>query len=182
MSVLIAILYPNEVVADDVLEVIEVLSRKGQIDLEDACAMIKDDEGRLRLHQETNLSVLGAVTGLAFGTMLGWIVLLPYLGVPGAILGAIAGKVSDRGIPDQEMKDLGKEMKSSTSALFLLLRHPEMAEGVLRELAPYGGQIFHTSLSTAQEQELQAKLRQYQEKERQEKGAPEYERSPEMHD
>lgn len=177
MSVLIAILYPNEVVADDVLEAIEVLSHQGKMEMEDACAIIKDEDGNLRLHQETNLAILGAVTGLAFGTMLGWIVLLPYLGVPGAILGAIAGKVTDRGISDQQMKDLGKEMKPSTSALFLLLRDNDAAESVLKELASFGGQIFHTSLTAAQEQELQAKLKHFQGQE-----PPATERSPELHD
>lgn len=176
MSVLVAILYPNENIADNVLETVEMLSQEGHFELEDACALIKDSRGRIHLHQESNLSLLGAVSGLALGTFLGWFVWLPYLGIPGAIVGAMAGKVSDRGISDNQMKDLSREMQPMTSALFLLLRSTSV-ENVLTELLPYGGRIFHTSLSKAQELELEEKLEKLRSPQPQEA-----DRSPEMHD
>lgn len=157
MSVLMAILYPNQTVADDVLEAVEKLVLDGHLDLEDACAVIKDAKGKIHLHQENDLSLFGAIGGLALGTFLGWFVWLPYLGIPGAIIGAMAGRMSDRGISDEHMKDIGKEMAPGTSALFLLLRTTS-AETVVRELATYGGRIFHSSLNKAQEIELETKL------------------------
>lgn len=157
MSVLLAILYPSPTVADEVLETVENLARDGHLDIEDSCAVVKDAKGKVHLHQENNLSVFGAIGGLALGTFLGWFVWLPYLGIPGAIIGAMAGGVSDRGINDMYMKDASEEMDYGSSALFMLLRSTS-PETVLLALAPYGGRIFHTSLDNAAEAELVAKL------------------------
>jgi uncharacterized membrane protein len=176
MAVLLAFLYPEEKIADGVLESVEKLVSEGHLDLEDACALTKSSNGKIHLHQETNLSLLGAVGGLALGTFLGWFVWLPYLGIPGAILGALTGKVSDRGLSDHYMKDLSKEMPPGSSALFLLLRST-MADVAVKELAPYGGRVFHSSLTKAQELELEEKLQELRLK-----NPPEIERSPEMLD
>ncbi|MGZ3743663.1 MAG: DUF1269 domain-containing protein [Pseudobdellovibrionaceae bacterium] len=176
MSTLIAFLYPEEKIADNVLEAVEKLAREGHIDIEDACAITKNSKGQIHFNQEINLSFIGAVSGLVLGTILGWIVWLPYLGIPGALLGALSGKISDRGIKDQDMKDLSHEMPPESSALFLLLRNRNM-ETVVQDLAPYGGRIFHTSLSKAQELALEEKLQQMRTRKE-----PEIERSPEMHD
>lgn len=176
MSVLLAILYPEEQIAEDVLESVEKLVREGHLDLEDSCAVTKDVRGKVQLHQENDLSLFGAVAGLALGTFFGWFIWLPYLGIPGAVLGALAGKATDRGINDEYMKDLGNEMRPQTSALFLLLRSTSV-EVALQELAPYGGRIFHTSLTKSEEMELEEKLEQMRDQKK-----PETKRSPELHD
>lgn len=163
MSILLAILYPHERVADTVLGSVENLVSAGHLDIEDACVVLKDKKGKVHLHQEKEMSVMGAVTGFALGTFLGWFVWLPYLGIPGAILGAMAGKISDRGIDDNYMKDLGEEMTPESSALFVLLRSSSV-ESALQALAPHGGRIFHTSLAPEQEAEAKAKLQEFQEK------------------
>lgn len=157
MAVLLAILYPEATVADDVLDSVEELVSKGHIDIEDACAVIKDEDGEVQLHQEHDLAVLGGVAGFVTGTFLGFVVLMPYLGLPAAVLGAAAAKGWDRGINDQYMRDLSKEMTANSSALFLLLRNTPV-ENVLETLAPFGGRIFHTSLTPEQEVEIQQKL------------------------
>lgn len=176
MSVLLAFLYADESIADEVMDSVEKLSHEGHIELEDACALIKDRNGKIHLHQETQLSFFGAVSGLVLGTFIGWLVLFPYLGIPAAILGALSGKISDHGIRDSDMKDLSKEMQSESSALFLMVRGSSL-EAVLQELAPYGGNIFYTSLSKSQEQDLEEKFEQLRPGKR-----PEIDRSPEMHD
>jgi len=171
MSALLAILYPEEAIAKGALEGVEKLVRDGHMDIEDACAVTKDRKGKVHLHQENDLSVMGAVSGFALGTFLGWFVWLPYLGIPGAIIGAMAGRVSDRGINDHYMRDLGKEMLPGSSALFLLLRSTSV-ETAIQELAPFGGRIFHTSLTKAQETELETKLEELQHKRPQGQGEP----------
>lgn len=157
MSDLFAILYSDPNVADAAMKTLADLSRTGQIELTDACAVVKDGKGHVHLHQENNLSVIGSLVGLAIGTILGWFVLLPYLGIPGALIGALVGKVSDRGIEDRKMKDLSKEMQANSSALFFLLRGPEI-DTVLKGLAVFDGRVFHTSLDKYKEEELEEKL------------------------
>jgi uncharacterized membrane protein len=157
MAVLIAVLYPDPEVADGALESVDALIANGHIDVEDACAVVKNDEGQVFLHQERDLSVLGGVAGFVAGTFLGWLVLMPYLGLPAAVLGAATAKGWDRGINDQYMRDLSHEMEPNTSALFLLVRNTPL-ETILEALAPYGGRIFHTSLSPEQQAEIEKKF------------------------
>lgn len=176
MAVLMVILYPDPKTADEVLETVERLMREGHLDLEDACAVVKDEKGKVELHQENNLSVFGAIAGLALGTFLGWFIWLPYLGVPGAILGAMMGRVSDRGIDDNYMNDISKEMYPQTSALFLSLRNSTV-DHVIQALAPYGGRIFHTSLEKAEELALEEKLAKLRNQQ-----PPPVDRTPELHD
>jgi len=159
MNDLFAILYSDPNVADSAMKALSELSRTGRIELTDACAVVKDDKGHVHLHQENSLTLMGSLIGLAIGTILGWFVLLPYLGVPAALIGAVVGKFTDHGIEDRTMKDLSKEMKENSSALFFLMRGPEI-EIVLKELAPLGGRIFHTSLDKYNESELEEKLQQ----------------------
>jgi uncharacterized membrane protein len=175
MSTLLAILYPEEKIAEEVLQTVEKLVRDGHLDVEDSCAVTKDVRGKVQLHQENDLSLFGAVAGLALGTFFGWFIWLPYLGIPGAVLGALAGRAGDRGINDDYMRDLGNEMRPQTSALFVLLRSTSV-ETALEELAPYGGRIFHTSLTKAEELVLEEKLEEMIAQKK-----TETERSPEMH-
>ncbi|WP_413288392.1 DUF1269 domain-containing protein [Bdellovibrio sp. HCB337] len=162
MNDLFAILYPDPTVADSAMKALVELSRSGRIELTDACAVVKDENGHVQLHQETNLPLIGSVVGLAIGTVLGWFVLLPYLGIPAALIGALVGKFTDHGIEDSKMKDLTKEIEANTSVLFFQMRGPEI-NIVLEELAPLGGRIFHSSLSKYQEEELEEMLSQLKE-------------------
>lgn len=159
MSDLFAILYPEPKLADSAMEKLVDLSRAGTIELTDACAVVKDEAGHVQLHQKNDLSIVGALGGLAIGTIVGWFFLLPYLGVPAALIGALFGRFKDFGINDRMMKDLSKEMKANSSTLFILMRGPEI-DIVLKNLARFGGRIFHTSLDKYQEEELEEKLEQ----------------------
>jgi len=159
MSDLFSILYsdPNE--ADTAMKALSELEHTGAVVLEDSGAVVKDGKGHVNLHQQNNLSLIGSLAGLAIGSILGWFILVPYLGVPAALLGALVGKFTDLGIKDYEMKDLSKEMKANSSALFFLMRGPGI-DLVLKQLAPFGGRIFHTSLEKFEENELEEKLEQ----------------------
>lgn len=159
MSTLFSILYSDPDEADNAMKALIELERTGEAALEDSCAVVKDSKGRVHLHQQNNLSLIGSLAGLAIGSILGWFVLVPYLGVPTALLGAVVGKFTDLGIKDHEMKDLSKEMKANSSALFFLMRGPGI-DIVLKQLAPFGGRIFHTSLDKFEENELEEKLEQ----------------------
>lgn len=157
MAVLLAILYPEAQVADGALETLDKLVAEGHLDMEDACAVVKNENGKVVLHQDEDISMIGGVAGFALGTVLGFIVMLPYLGLPAAVLGAAAAKGWDRGINDRYMRDVAKEMGLNTSALFILLRNTPI-ETVLEELAPHGGRIFHTSLTSEQEADMAQKF------------------------
>lgn len=67
------------------------------------------------------------------------------------------GLLSDYGIPDQFIKDLGSTIKRGTSAIFLLIRSADQ-DKLLAGFSQYEGTILKTSLSKEQEDKLRAAL------------------------
>jgi len=128
------------------------------IDLEDAVVAVKDDKGKIKLHQSVNLTASGAMSGGFWGALIGLIFLNPLLGMAvGASAGAVSGALTDVGINDRFMKDLAAGMPSGSSALFVLVRKAT-PDRVLEELKGTGGTVLKTSLSHEDEAKLQAAL------------------------
>ena len=66
--------------------------------------------------------------GALWGTLIGFLFFAPLLGfaigsLTGAGGGAISGKMTDVGIDDELMKQLGAQFQPGSSALFLLVRN-----------------------------------------------------------
>jgi uncharacterized membrane protein len=128
------------------------------IDLEDAVVAVKDEKGRVKLHQAVNLTAFGAVSGGFWGSLIGLIFLNPLLGAAvGAAAGAISGALTDVGIDDNFMKQLAVNVKPGSSVLFVLVRHVTV-DKVLEQLKGTGGEILKTSLTHEDETKLQAAL------------------------
>lgn len=157
-SQLIAVSYPDMFKAEEVRLTLMKLQRAHLVDLEDAVVVTKDAEGKVKLNQINNLPVRGAVAGSFWGMLIGLIFLNPLLGaVIGASSGAVSGALSDIGINDDFMKELGATLCPGTSALFVLVRSITL-DKVLPEIEPFGGKILQTSLSNEDEASLQAAL------------------------
>ena len=71
--------------------------------------------------------------------------------------GALSGKLSDIGINDQFMKDLGATLGTTTAALFVLVRK-STPDKVLEALSPFAGKgrVLQTSLTKDKDEELRA--------------------------
>lgn len=158
MSELIVIGYDDQFKAEEVRLALLRLQRDYLIDLEDAVVAVKKADGAVKLLQATNLAAVGATGGGFWGLLIGLLFLNPLLGVTiGAASGAAAGAISDIGINDQFMKDLGQTLKPGASALFVLVRKIT-PDKVLEELKGMGGHIIKTSLSHDDEEKLQQAL------------------------
>lgn len=169
MSSLIAVTYPNQQRAQEVLAELRKLESAYLIDLEDAVIVTKDADGKPKLHQSLDLTQAGAVNGAFWGLLIGLLITLPFpflapiawLGIAaagagiGAAAGAVIGNASDLGIDDAFMKKLAEQMQSGTSTLFILARTVTY-DRVTEDLAKYGGTLVYTNLSA----EAEAKLRQ----------------------
>jgi uncharacterized membrane protein len=128
------------------------------VDLEDAAIAVKDDNGKVKLHQINNLTASGALSGGFWGALIGLIFLNPLLGfAAGAAAGAVGGALADIGVDDNFMKELAAGFKNGSSALFVLVRKAT-PDKVLEELEGCGGKIIRTSLSHEEEAKLQAAL------------------------
>jgi uncharacterized membrane protein len=96
----------------------------------------------------------GAAGGALWGGLIGLLFLAPVVGMAvGAASGAVAGKMTDVGVNDNFMKDLGEKLPAGGAALIVLGRS-DAPDKVIERVKPYGGQVIQTSLSDEAEQHL----------------------------
>jgi len=154
MSTIIAIVYPNKEIADEVYQTVNRLQAMGLMELIDACVAVKKENGKIKLEQAFNLALIGAANGIFLGALVGLFFMVPGIGaVAGVIAGSIGGILTDVGLNDQFMRELSSETQTGNSVLFLYVRDAAV-DRVVPEIAPYGGRILYTSLSLDQEKTL----------------------------
>jgi uncharacterized membrane protein len=96
----------------------------------------------------------GAVSGLFWGTLVGLLFMMPFAGAAiGAASGAIGGKLTDVGINDQFMKDVGKTLQPGNAALFLPIRKMT-TDKVAAALRGTGGTVLRSSFDETKEEVL----------------------------
>ena len=100
MADFVAIEYDDMYKAQEVRLTLAKLQREYLIDMEDAVVAVKDENGKVTLHQAHNLTAAGAVSGGFWGTLVGLLFFGPFFGigtVAGATAGAVSGALSDGG-------------------------------------------------------------------------------------
>jgi uncharacterized membrane protein len=166
MSDLVVVGFQGEDTADQVLNKLVALQKEHLIDLEDACVVVRDQNGTVHLKQAVHLAGMGAASGGAWGalwgTLIGLLFLNPLAGLLtgaafGAGAGALSGALSDYGIDDDFIRSLGSTIQPGSSALFVLVRRATM-DKVLPELSQFNGTVLRTSLSNEQEARLRQAL------------------------
>jgi len=158
MSNLVVIGYEDPFKAEEVRLKLRKMQKDYLIDLEDAVVAVKNEKGKVKLHQAVNLTAAGAVGGGFWGSLIGLIFLNPLLGAAvGAAAGAVSGALTDVGVDDKFMKELAASMTPGSSVLFVLVRKAT-PDKVLAELEGSGGKVLKTSLSHDDEAKLQAAL------------------------
>ena len=158
MANLIAIAYPDAATAEQVRAELGRASKEYLVELHDAVVVEHDADGKIKLRQAYSASGVGAAGGAMWGGLIGLLFLAPFLGMAvGAASGALAGKVSDTGINDNFMKQLGAKLPPGGAALIALGRS-DTPERVLERLRPFGGEVVQTSLSEEDEARLRSAL------------------------
>jgi uncharacterized membrane protein len=166
MSDLVCIAFRDPNTADLALNKLQGMQKEYLVEMEDACVVVRDGAGKVHLKQAFQLVKPAALSGAGFGalwgTMIGLLFLNPLVGlVVGAGIGAgsaaLSASLTDYGISDDFMRQLGGTIESNSSALFVLLRKINV-DKVLPELAEFQGQILKTSLSDADEKRLREAL------------------------
>jgi uncharacterized membrane protein len=166
MSDLIVLDFDGVGTADEVLNKLRGMQKEHLIDLEDACIVTRNAEGKIHVKQSVNLVGLGASggmsTGMLVGMLAGLLVLNPLAGMvvgglAGAGMGALSGSFADYGINDQFIKSLGETIPKNSSALFILVKS-STPDKVLPEIEAFKPRVIKTSLSNEQEAKLKAAL------------------------
>jgi uncharacterized membrane protein len=159
MSTLVAIAYPDRNTAERVREELVLMTKERLVELQDA-VVIENQGGKIKLNQSMSPAASGAAGGALWGGLIGLIFLAPLLGMAfGAAGGALGGKMSDVGVDDTFMKDLGERLQPGAAAL-IVLGSTGARDKVIERVRPYGGEVLQTSLSSEAEEHLRAALAQ----------------------
>jgi uncharacterized membrane protein len=166
MADLICVGFDDPTTADRALTGLTALQKEYLIELKDACVVVRSADGEVHLHQAVPLvkkgALVGGSSGALWGTLIGLLFLNPLAGLAigaaaGAASGALAGKLSDFGINDNFIRELGSTIKPNSSALFLLVQKVT-ADKVLARMTEFKGRVLRTSLPDEQEKRLREAL------------------------
>jgi uncharacterized membrane protein len=160
MSELIIVAFPDEATAFAARAELVQLQKEYLIEMEDVVIVSRSATGEVTLHQATNLTAGGAVGGSIWGALVGLLFLNPIVGAAvGAGAGALAGKLSDIGINDDFLRNVGASLDKGGAAVGVLLRKMT-ADKVMERIGTFRskGRIVQTSLSHEAEDRLRAVL------------------------
>ena len=156
MSDLVAIAYPDLATAQEVASNAARAQQGHELELDDMVIVERRDDGKVKLHQPS-LTGAGAATGALWGGLIGLIFFVPLFGMAiGAAAGAATGAMSDYGVDDKFMKDLGDQLEPGGAAVIFLIRKVSV-DKILPKIQ-IEGKIIQTSLGNEQEEQLAAAL------------------------
>ena len=137
------------------------MQKEGLIDLDEVVVAVRETTGKIILHHASHLTLPCALTGGFLGTLGGGILLNPVFVVlglaAGTALGAASCSLTDLGVGDKFVQDLGEHLKPGTSALFALVKGGG-ADTVVEKVNESGGRVFQTSLSHTDQAKLEEAL------------------------
>jgi uncharacterized membrane protein len=140
--------------AERVVDLAGDLARQRLLQLEDVAYAYRADNGKIRVVQSVSTTAAGAAAGALWGTIIGLILLNPLAGMAvGAASGAVAGKLTDIGLDDGVIKEIGGQLEQGRAAVFLLARSATV-DRVIEALKPFGPTVIQTNLSREREDEL----------------------------
>jgi uncharacterized membrane protein len=185
MAELIVVGFEGTHRAAEVLDQLQRLNADVALDLQDAVAVYRSWNGRLRVDQSMYPTTKDETAwGGVLGALVGALVALPAaalasvpaaaaaLGIGGAALGMTSGAVmafddvttwrDTFGISDDFVKDVGGMVQPGYSAVFALARAADPAT-VAERFRGYGGKVLRTTLPPEQSRKLQETLAQQRE-------------------
>lgn len=157
---LVAIAFDKPSRATEVLVNLLHLQEEGALRLGDAVVIAKDESGRARIHETVDVTATkGALVGGWWGVFASLLV-GPLAIAGGAAVGALYGKLVDKGLADDWIKQMSEWLDAGRSALLLLVTVEDKAV-VLRELGRYEGQVVSTDFPESVRRELEEALRDH---------------------
>jgi uncharacterized membrane protein len=156
MSNLVAIGYDDLDTAKQVVANIAKAQTAHEIELDDLVIVERQGDGKVKLHQPS-MAGAGAAGGALWGGLIGLIFLMPLFGMAiGAASGAAAGALTDAGVDDNFMKQLGQELEPGHAAVIALVRRVTMDK--LLDGIQIPGHVIQTSLDNEAEERLSEAL------------------------
>ena len=156
MATLVVLTFKDETGAEQMRDRLAGLQESRIISLADAAVVVRRQDGKIKVNQAVSLVGAGALGGAFWGMLIGLLFWAPWLGLAiGAASGALAGGLSDYGVDDKFIKEVGSKIEPGHSALFLLVES-WTEDKVMDELAGFEAEVIQTSLSKEDEAKLAA--------------------------
>ncbi|HZO27860.1 MAG TPA: DUF1269 domain-containing protein [Chloroflexota bacterium] len=123
---MVALVCDSQAQADDVMKFVRDLHAQGTIRVRNAALLTKAQDGTITVKERHDLdakngAIGGMVLGGVLGLMTGGIGLIAAPAI-GAGLGAVTGRVVDRGFDDSFLKSLAERMQPGRSGLLLIVQ------------------------------------------------------------
>jgi len=99
-----------------------------QLHVQEAAVLVRGNDGKLRVQESHHIgkgAVLGGIAGGVVGLVAGPV---GWLALGGVAVGALAQRLRDTGFPHQRLREIGEDLKPSTSALIAIVEQRWLAD------------------------------------------------------
>jgi len=157
---LVAVVFDTPDGAEKALKDLKRAEKEKVIGIINAAILKKDEKGKISYHEtaETkdlrNKSLIGGGTGALLGLLGGpggWLITT----VVGAAIGGMISAFTDKGIPNEDLKDLANTLNTNTSTIVALVEH-KWVNDLIDAFADYTAEVVKYELS----EEISASLNQ----------------------
>jgi uncharacterized membrane protein len=146
VSALIAVTYPDEHRAAEVLAALRRLQEPGPPGLEDAAVVARHLDARITLHQSQDLSGARATRGDLWEALVALLVLAPPQAGAGGDPAAALQRLEGLGVGESFAVRLSAHLPPASSAVWLVVDDASLA-GVMGLVQHFGGTALHTPLA-----------------------------------
>ncbi|MBD0707833.1 MULTISPECIES: DUF1269 domain-containing protein [unclassified Streptomyces] len=160
MSELIVLGYDDLAVANRAFAEVQELERSHVVTLTGLAVVSVDAEGQTHVDTASRREgqiALSATAGALWGLVLGMIILTPGIGVIGAAVGGLLGKLNQTGI-DNSFRDKVRSVLEPGRAAVVIMASKLTEDRFVAAMEQYGGTVLKTSLPEEGERELAEQL------------------------
>ncbi|MEU6975499.1 MULTISPECIES: DUF1269 domain-containing protein [unclassified Streptomyces] len=159
MSELIIIGYEERAVANKAFAEVQKLKDGHVVDLNGLAVVTVDEDGTTHVDtpKRSEEVALSATAGALWGMVFGMVILTPAMGVVGAAVGGLIGKLNQMGV-DSKFRGKVQEILRPGSSAVVIMASKVTEDRFAAAMAPFGGTVLKTSLSEENEKELAEQL------------------------
>ncbi|MEU2077655.1 DUF1269 domain-containing protein [Streptomyces sp. NPDC013489] len=160
MSELIVLGYDDRAVANRVFAEVQKLGDSDAVELTGLAVVSVDADGKTHVDtpaRRKGEAALSATAGALWGLVFGMIILTPGLGVVGAAVGGLIGKLNQMGV-DNTFRDKVQSLLTPGSSAVVVMASKVAEDKFGAAVEPFGGTVLKTSLPEESERELAEQL------------------------
>jgi uncharacterized membrane protein len=159
MSHVLAITFEDMEQGPAVLRSVKSLEKMGQLKIDDAAAIVKDADGKVKVDNMVESGVKGGALAGGFVGLLLASVFFPLAGIAlGAGAGALIGKTLNTGLDKRFIQDVQDSLQPGNSGVLFIVKHENVGL-LITALEPYKGKIFQSSFDSDAEEEIRKSLK-----------------------